>query len=72
MRPSENRQDVVNTRLVEGIQEIDLDRERRVKAIQIDAGREVPDCPGSDPVRVETAAERRAFLSRLRDALSQG
>ena len=30
--------------------------------------------PGADweRIRVETAAERRAFLSRLRDALSQG
>jgi pimeloyl-ACP methyl ester carboxylesterase len=64
VRSAEDRLDVIDAILVEGVQQIDLERDRRVVAVEIEAGREVPDRPGLDAVRIETrtavdADERR-------------
>src|SRR5437867_2406315 len=64
VRPSEDRLDVVDALLVEGVQQIDLKGQRRVVAVQVEAGREVVDRPGLDAVRIEAltavdADERR-------------
>ena len=56
MSPSKDRLDVVDAVLIEGVQQIDLDREWSMMVRQIHSCREVADRPGLDSVRVKRTA----------------
>src|SRR2546428_14070054 len=72
MGSSEHGLDVVDALFVEGVQQVNRKPDRRVVAIEIEAGREVADRPGLDAVRIETRAAVDADERRREEVVGIG